>query len=223
MLLHKPSTPQSSTAVQKLQSADFEDLHSARLLVRRVLGDSLLKLQGEAGIHTRSIRWELGACWVQHLQSQATGKTESKKTEEAKVEPAVKGLGKQGGLLKEIKKKPDDRNGKTEQGKEVAVNSLDANKQSDTTKQKDLEKEDEEKEKMWKKILPETAYLRLKESETGLHLKVYLSLIFLLDQSLTSLLDTYFSALRLQLPEELIEMSHSYYNDTALPKLVSSS
>ncbi|GFZ06791.1 tetratricopeptide repeat (TPR)-like superfamily protein [Actinidia rufa] len=193
MLLHKPSTPQSSTAVQKLQSADFEDLHSVRSLVRRVLGDSLLKLQGEAGKHTRSIRWELGACWVQHLQSQATGKTESKKTEEAKVEPAVKGLGKQGGLLKEIKKKPDDRNSKTEQGKEVVVNSLDANKKSDTTKQKDLEKEDEEKEKMWKLILPETAYLRLKESETGFHLK---------------------------LPEELIEMSHTYYNDTALPKLV---
>ncbi|XP_057464065.1 protein REDUCED CHLOROPLAST COVERAGE 2-like [Actinidia eriantha] len=193
MLLHKPSTPQSSTAVQKLQSADFEDLHSARSLVRRVLGDSLLKLQGEAGKHTRSIRWELGACWVQHLQSQATVKTESKKTEEAKVEPAVKGLGKQGGLLKEIKKKPDDRNCKTEQGKEVVVHSLDANKKSDTTKQKDLEKEDEEKEKMWKIILPETAYLHLKESETGLHLK---------------------------LPEELIEMSHTYYNDTALPKLV---
>ncbi|PSS08188.1 Protein TSS like [Actinidia chinensis var. chinensis] len=188
MLLHKPSTSQSSTAVQKLQIADFEDLRSARSLVRSVLGDSLLKLQGEAGKHTRSIRWELGACWVQHLQNQDTGKTESKKTEEAKVEPAVKGLGKQGGLLKEIKKKPNDRNGKTEQGKEVAVNSIDGNKQSDTTKQKDLEKE-----KMWKKILPEAAYLRLKESETGLHLK---------------------------LPEELIEMSHSYYDDTALPKLV---
>ncbi|KAL0345953.1 UNVERIFIED_CONTAM: protein TSS [Sesamum radiatum] len=46
---------------------------------------------------------------------------------------------------------------------------------------------------MWRKLLPEAAYLRLKESETGLHLKS---------------------------PDELIEMAHKYYADTALPKLV---
>uniref|UniRef100_A0A5B7BBA0 Clu domain-containing protein n=1 Tax=Davidia involucrata TaxID=16924 RepID=A0A5B7BBA0_DAVIN len=194
MLLHKSSTPQSSSAVQRLQNTDFEDSRSSRSLVRKVLGESLLKLQGEATKHTRSIRWELGACWVQHLQNQASGKTESKKTEEAKVEPAVKGLGKQGGLLKEIKRKTDDRSSKTEQGNEVAVsNSLDMIKKSDNTNQKALEKQDEEKEMMWRKLLPEAAYLRLKESETGLHLKS---------------------------PDELIEMAHKYYADTALPKLV---
>lgn len=172
MLLHKPSTPQSSGAVQKLQSADGEDLHSARSLVRKVLGESLLKLQEEGSKDTKSIRWELGACWVQHLQNQASGKSESKKTEEAKVEPAVKGLGKSGGLLKEIKKKLDDRSSKTDQGKEVSSsNSLDM-KKSDTSNQKEQVKQDEEKEIMWRKLLPEAAYLRLKESETGLHLKV---------------------------------------------------
>ncbi|CAH2042700.1 unnamed protein product [Thlaspi arvense] len=192
MLLYKSSTPQSSNGAQKLQNVDFEDLHSSRSLVRNVLGESLLKLEGELSRNARSIRWELGACWVQHLQNQASGKTEAKKTEEVKVEPAVKGLGKQGGLLKGIKKKTEDKNGKPEQGKEL--NSLDEmNQKSDTTCQRDVEKQHEEKEMMWRKLVPEDAYLRLKESETGLHLKS---------------------------PDELIEMAHKYYADTALPKLV---
>ena len=164
MLLHKSSTPQAP--VQRLQSGD-EDLRSARSLVRNVLKESLMKLQGEATKHSRSIRWELGACWVQHLQNQASGKTDSKKTEEVKVEPAVKGLGKQGGLLKEIKKKIDDRSSKTEKGKDATLTNSDSSQ---------LEKQDEEKEMIWRKLLPEAAYLRLKESETGLHLKVWLLL-----------------------------------------------
>ncbi|KAF3452912.1 hypothetical protein FNV43_RR03345 [Rhamnella rubrinervis] len=193
-LLHKSSSPPSSSTVQKLQSAEFEDLRSARSLVRKVLEESLLRLQGEPTKHSKSIRWELGACWVQHLQNQAPGKTESKKTEEPKLEPAVKGLGKQGGLLKEIKKKMDVKNSKTDQGKEVpSCNNLDINNNSDSSIQKEQEKQDVEKEMIWKKLLPDAAYLRLKESDTGLHLK---------------------------LPDELIEMAHKYYVDTALPKLV---
>lgn len=172
MLLHKPSTPQSSGANQKLQTADSEDLNFATSLIRKVLEESLLKLQEEDSKDTKSIRWELGACWVQHLQNPGSGKSESKKTEEAKVEAAVKGLGKNGGLLKDIKKKLDEKNSKTEQGKEASLtNSLDLQK-SFANNQKESEKEDEEKEKMWKKLLPEASYLRLKESETGLHLKV---------------------------------------------------
>lgn len=173
MLLHKPSTPQASSPGQRLQTADVESLRAARSLVRKVLEESLRKLQEEPTKQTRSIRWELGACWVQHLQNQASGKTESKKAEEAKTEPAVKGLGKQGGLLKEIKKKIDVKSGKAEQGKEVSTgNNLDINKRSDDINQQELEKQAEEKEIMWKKLLPEPAYLRLKESETGLHHKV---------------------------------------------------
>lgn len=172
MLLHKSSSPQSSSTVQKLQSSDHENSHSARSLVRKVLEESLSRLQEEPSKQMKSIRWELGACWVQHLQNQASGKAESKKTEEAKHEPAVKGLGKQGGLLKEIKKKVDVKSSKSEQGKEVpAGNNLDMNKNSDANNQ-ELEKQDLEKEVMWKKLLPEAAYLRLKESDTGLHLKV---------------------------------------------------
>ncbi|OVA10298.1 Tetratricopeptide repeat-containing domain [Macleaya cordata] len=193
MLLHKSSTPQSS-GVQRSLGADVEDIQPARSLVRKVLVESLAKLQGETTKQRTSIRWELGACWVQHLQNQASGKIESKKAEEAKVEPVVKGLGKQGGLLKEIKKKTDDKSRKMEQEKEnITCNGSDTSKLSDTADQKELEKQDSEKEMMLKKLLSEEAFLRLKESETGLHLKS---------------------------PDELIEMAHNYYADTALPKLV---
>lgn len=163
MLLHKSTTPQSSSPVQRVQNADLEELRSSRPLVRQVLNESLQRLQGEESTSEKSIRWELGACWVQHLQN---GKDEPKKNEEVKVEPSVKGLGKHGGLLKDLKKKSDDQINKTES----ASNNSDANK-------KELEK-DEDKEIIWRKVIPEAAYLRLKESETGLHLKVTLLLRF---------------------------------------------
>ncbi|KAJ8560818.1 hypothetical protein K7X08_022678 [Anisodus acutangulus] len=182
MLLHKSSTPQTPSQVHKLHGADVEDVQIAKSLVRQVLGESLQKLQEEGSKQVKSIRWELGACWVQHLQNQASGKVESKKADEAKAEPAVKGLGKNGGLLKDIKKKSDDKSSKASSGNEVSSND-----------KKELEKQDEEMEILWKKVLPEAAYLRLKESETGLHLKS---------------------------PDGLISMAHKYYADTALPKLV---
>ncbi|XP_061355270.1 protein REDUCED CHLOROPLAST COVERAGE 2 isoform X2 [Gastrolobium bilobum] len=192
MLLNKSSSPQSSNTTQRIQSTDIENSHSARPLVRKVLEDSLLKLKEETARSSKSIRWELGACWVQHLQNQATGKTEPKSAEEAKLEPAVKGLGKQGGLLKELKKKIDNRNSKVEQGKDISTcNGIDINKPDAT--QQELERKDEEKETMWRKLLPDAAYTRLKESKTGLHVKS---------------------------PGELTEMAHKYYVDTALPKLV---
>lgn len=174
MLLHKSSTPQSSNTIQRNQSPDVENLRSARSLVRRIMEKSLLNLQEEPTKESKSIRWELGACWVQHLQNQATGKTEPKKSEESKPEPDVKGLGKQGGLLKELKKKIDSRNSKTEQGKDALTsNGVDMTNKSDATQQ-ESERQDEEKEAMWRKLLPDAAYTRLKESKTGFHLKVCL-------------------------------------------------
>ncbi|MED6123393.1 hypothetical protein PIB30_048756 [Stylosanthes scabra] len=192
MLLHKSSTPQLSNTIQRVQSTDNEHSRSAVSLVRNVLEQSLLKLQEEPRRYNKSIRWELGACWVQHLQNQATGKTETKKAEEAKLDPAVKGLGKQGGLLKELKKKIDNRHSKVEHGNDISTcNGVDINKLE--ASQQHLEKQDEEKETIWRQLLPDAAYTRLKESKTGLHLKS---------------------------PDELREMAYKYYIDTALPKLV---
>ncbi|MCI06111.1 clustered mitochondria protein-like, partial [Trifolium medium] len=154
--------------------------------VKKVLEESFLKLKEEDTRHSKSIRWELGACWVQHLQNQATAKTEPKKAEEAKLEPSVKGLGKQGGLLKELKKKIDIRNSKVEQGNDIDINKPDATQQ-------EFERQCEEKETIWRKLLSDAAYSRLKESKTDFHLKS---------------------------PDELMEMAHKYYDDVALPKLV---
>ncbi|XP_027901951.1 protein TSS isoform X2 [Vigna unguiculata] len=193
MILHRPSTLQSSNAIQRIQGTDIEYSRSTQSLVRKVLEESLQNLKEETTRPRKSIRWELGACWVQHLQNQATGKSEPKKAEEAKIEPAVKGLGKQGGLLKELKKKIDNKNSKVELGKDISPsnNGNDINKQ-EATKQ-ELERQGEEKETIWRKLLSDAAFTRLKESKTDLHLKS---------------------------PDELMDMAHKYYVDTALPKLV---
>ncbi|KAH0871304.1 hypothetical protein HID58_078326 [Brassica napus] len=169
-LLHKSSTP--SSIAQRSPNADSEQIRVAKSLVRKVFEDSLQKLEAEPSRKTKPIRWELGACWVQHLQNPASNKTESKNTEDAKPEPPVKGLGKQGGLLKEIKKKIDVKANKSEQGKDTLVNTVDNDNKSETEVQKELEKQNEEMEKMWKELVTEAAYQRLKESETGFHLKV---------------------------------------------------
>lgn len=166
-LLHKSSTP--SSIAQRSPNADSEQIRVAKSLVRKVLEDSLKNLEAEPSRNAKPIRWELGACWVQHLQNQASSKTDSKKTEDAKPEPPVKGLGKQGALLKEIKRKIDVKANKTELGKEA----LDTENKPETEDQKELEKQNE-MENMWKELVPESAYQRLKESETGFHLKVCL-------------------------------------------------
>ncbi|THU66343.1 hypothetical protein C4D60_Mb05t13150 [Musa balbisiana] len=158
MLLHKST---SFCGAQKSQCADLEDLQSFRSLVREVLADSLQRLQEEATHQRMSIRWELGACWVQHLQNQSSGKTESKKSEDSKVETTVKGLGKQFGQLKQIKKKIYDKGWKTDSAKENSCAGMDTDGASPR----------EDKEMALHKLLPEAAYLRLKESETGLHVK----------------------------------------------------
>lgn len=158
MVLHNSITPQSSNAIQQIQSTNIENCHSAQSLVKKVLEESFLKLKDEATRHRKFIRWELGACWVQHLQNQ-----EPKKAEEDKLEPYVKGLGKHGGLLK--KKKIDIVSLKVEQEKDNDLNKHDATQQ-------ELDRQCEEMETIWRKLLPDAAYSRLKESKTDFHLKV---------------------------------------------------
>jgi protein TIF31 len=158
MLLHK--------SVQRLQSCDTQENEATRTFVRKILADSLRKLETEAPIRTRPIRWELGACWVQHLQNQTSEKTETKKSEGIKDVPTVKGLGKQFGLPKEIKKKADDRNWKSARAKEnSSPNANDAHTDDSVNT--------EDKETSLQKLLPEAAFQRLRESETGLHAKVF--------------------------------------------------
>lgn len=168
MLLHKSSS-QPAGGLHRLQNAEIEDMQSSKSFVRNVLTDSLMKLEGESKRERRSIRWELGACWVQHLQNQASEKTDSKKSDDTKVEPTVKGLGKQFGQLKEIKKKVEDKGGKTNLARENSSPTGDDANKTCGAESANLK---EDKEMLLREVLPEAAFLRLKESETGLHVKV---------------------------------------------------
>ncbi|KAF2323142.1 hypothetical protein GH714_033617 [Hevea brasiliensis] len=73
----------------------FDDSEASRCLVRQVIRESLTKLDEMPVASERSIRWELGSCWMQHLQKQETpSDTDSKHSEEdTETEHAVKGLG----------------------------------------------------------------------------------------------------------------------------------
>ncbi|KAK8950794.1 Clustered mitochondria protein [Platanthera zijinensis] len=178
MLLHKPSAH-----VGRSQLFENGNTTPSRSLVRKLLAFSLVNLeeQEDPNLHRKSIRWELGACWMQHLQ-QDPGKNQPKKGEEIKTKPLVKGLGKQ---LKEIKNKSEGRDEKMDPVKDSSTHCSKHQMMDDCGQQA--------KELMLMKFLPKAAFLRLKESDTGLHVKS---------------------------PEALVEMAQKYYVDSALPKLV---
>ncbi|KAF2323203.1 hypothetical protein GH714_034116 [Hevea brasiliensis] len=142
----------------------FDDSEASRCLVRQVIKESLTKLGEMPVASERSIRWELGSCWMQHLQKQETpSDTDSKHSEEdTETKHAVKGLGK------EFKLNVGTDEGQHSNGDSNSENEL-------------------------KELISEEAFFRLKESGTGLHLKSV---------------------------DELIQMAYGYYNETALPKLV---
>ncbi|KAJ0960340.1 hypothetical protein J5N97_001824 [Dioscorea zingiberensis] len=162
-----------------------DDIVAARCLVRRVLNDSLSKLEKMPPTADRSIRWELGANWVQHLQKQENSPIKEAKgsVEDKPVQPIVKGLGKKFEQLKKIKKKADASGSRSEI---MQDNSFEL--PSDNPNQSKLDAGAE-----LRNLLPEEAFLRLKDSGTCLHLKSM---------------------------DELTQMAHKFYDDIALPKLV---
>ncbi|PKU87812.1 Clustered mitochondria protein [Dendrobium catenatum] len=162
MQLHKSSAQLSNGALCS-QFSENGSSQSSRSLVRKLLSISLAKLEKDDQSHRKSIRWELGQCWVQHLQ-QDTGKSQPKNSEVTKVEPTIKGLGKQ---LKEIKKKLEERAGIIDPSKDGFVDASKHQMLDDCIQQ--------EQEGILMKLLPEAAFLRLKESNTGLHVKVELA------------------------------------------------
>lgn len=145
-------------------------MSSARSLVRRVLGDSLRKFQKLPDCMERSIRWELGASWLQHLQQKDNSATvePNDNSKDNSTEPIVKGLGKQFEQLKRIKKKTENA-GTISENEDPSSNDKVARKTADSEelKQSDLEGAEE-----IRKFLPEEAFHHLKDSETGLHKKV---------------------------------------------------
>ncbi|XWS11769.1 hypothetical protein CRYUN_Cryun37aG0028600 [Craigia yunnanensis] len=190
VLLHKSCTAELTGGGQSRQS-DLKDSEASRCLVQRVLKESLTKLGEKSDAPERSIRWELGSCWVQYLQKQETSTESTSKGpgNDPEAEPAVKGLGKQFKFLKKRDKKPSnvsstvDKEENDSQSCSMDVKS-NLGQQSIGESSSDME---------LKNLISEEAFSRLEESGTGLHLK---------------------SA------DEIIKMAYKYYDDIALPKLV---
>lgn len=167
LLLQKFS---SDTSMEGQGFSEPDEGKAAHSLVQRVLRDSLMSLEKTAEATESPIRWELGSSWMQHLQKQDSSSTEvlQNGSDGAPEELPVKGLGKQFEPLKKIKKKTDPS------GKNPAIPKKDPSENCEVDAV-DLEKSrqsepNEEAELL--KLLPEEAFLRLKDSGTGLHLKV---------------------------------------------------
>ncbi|ESR40666.1 hypothetical protein CICLE_v10025019mg [Citrus x clementina] len=78
LVLQKSFSAESARGDQ-LPLCNLDNSEAFRNLVRRVIKQSLAKLELEPTASERSIRWELGSCWVQHLQKQETP-TDTKST-----------------------------------------------------------------------------------------------------------------------------------------------
>ncbi|XP_042486363.1 protein TSS-like, partial [Macadamia integrifolia] len=142
-----------------------DDPEAARCLVRKVINDSLTKLEGELAVTERCIRWELGSCWVEHLQKYDTPVSNSSKNivEENGAELDVKGLGKQLKVLKKREKKTD---GIAEDSSSTGIMFT-----GESTDLEDRKKGKHNGDTDIKKLVPEAAFLRLQNTGTGLHQK----------------------------------------------------
>ncbi|XP_074273142.1 protein REDUCED CHLOROPLAST COVERAGE 1-like isoform X1 [Silene latifolia] len=153
LLLHEGATSDNQKLLYQSESVEKKRLRASQVLVEKLLEDSLAKLQEETPRQDNFVRWELGACWIQHLQDQKTSEKDKKTTiKKAKNEIKVEGLGTP---LKSLKSK-----------KSEVTSSV----QSDISKSL-VEPHPSDSEPELKMILSEEAFNRLKESDTGLHEK----------------------------------------------------
>ncbi|XP_075476247.1 LOW QUALITY PROTEIN: protein REDUCED CHLOROPLAST COVERAGE 1-like [Primulina tabacum] len=197
LLLHENEILKQNKLPQNSPLLKCDDLCSSQAFVERILEDSLSKL-GEEETHTDAfVRWELGACWVQHIQDQKKTEKEKKIShDEAKNELKVEGLGTPLKSLKN-KKKTSDKSTAVLQPEHFRSTADEVNDEVEKTvkivTESQFDTETPEGELMLKTLLSDAAFSRLKESETGLHTKSV---------------------------QDLAELSQKYYNDVALPKLV---
>lgn len=159
---------------ESLDPSNLDDIETSRCLVRRVIKQSLAKLEDEPANSERSIRWELGSCWVQHLKKQETSvvnNSDSPEDHNEVAEPVVKGLGKQFKFLKKREKKSSGAGG-TYDEEDIDATPFSLNGGSDKLELNNGESHEISNEAQLKTLICEEAYLRLKETGTNLHLKV---------------------------------------------------
>ncbi|CAL9007462.1 unnamed protein product [Prunus brigantina] len=195
--LHKTTPSDQNKPASHLQILEHEELSASCFFVEGVLEESLAKLEKEELDSDSFVRWELGACWIQHLQDQKNADKDKKpSTEKAKNEMKVEGLGTPLKSLKNSKKKSDGGNIKlqSESSKSPADGAVgEADNATSPSVESKFETNAKENELVLTEILSDAAFARLKESETGLHCKSL---------------------------QELIDLSQKYYSEVALPKLV---
>ncbi|KAK7294066.1 hypothetical protein RJT34_16949 [Clitoria ternatea] len=188
-LLHKSGAESSEGTLSSV--SNLNDLDASRYLVRKVVQECIVKIkQEEPSISKRCIRWELGSCWMQHLQKKETSTDNNSKNKEDgnDIEQAVKGLGKQFKFLKKREKNSSNVDG----GDSREQNDSRAESMNGTADKVEPNIDDLSKPNELENLLSQEAFLRLKESGTGLHMKSV---------------------------DELISMAHKYYDEIALPKL----
>ncbi|GLT79770.1 hypothetical protein SLA2020_512470 [Shorea laevis] len=194
LLLHKTATIEQNKPATVFE---LEELSASLSFVKRLVEESLAKLEREELKRKPFVRWELGACWIQHLQDQKnTEKDKKSMGEKPKNEMKVKGLGKPLRSIKSSRKKSDAGTPTMETGNSNSHAHGVHGKVENVTSASigsQLEDNSRDNELALKRMISDEAFARLKESDTGLHC----------------------SSL-----QDLIDLSQKYYIEDALPKLV---
>ncbi|XP_022757552.1 protein TSS-like [Durio zibethinus] len=171
LLLHQTIPSELNKPASPSQVLEHEELASSQLLVERLLEESLLKLEEEELEHKPFVRWELGACWVQHLRDQNNTEKDKKPFgEKPNNEMKIEGLGTPLRSLKN-KKKVDGNIGAGN------LNSHPGTVENVEAASRELETSSGDEEFVLKRKLSEEAFARLKESETELHCRSLQELI----------------------------------------------
>ncbi|KAH7422615.1 hypothetical protein KP509_12G017100 [Ceratopteris richardii] len=203
---------QSCSGTGSQSSMVSETMKMAESTVAKVLQESLTDIEMEDSRKDVCIRWELGACWVQHLQSQISADKTDKKTSNGVnngESHSAKGSGKANETPKSVKNStsgdinekvlPSAVESNTTQYQDSSNNKAMASSCSDCKLDTSMDMESIRVDEAChdnlelKRLLSESSFRHLKESETGLHKQSF---------------------------SELLEGIQKYYEEVALPKLV---
>lgn len=176
MLLHKVVLVENNRHVPPTNLSEQEELIASQKIVEKLLEDSLEELEKQVQDRENYIRWELGACWIQHLQDQKNSEKDKKASADKsknKSELKVEGLGTP---LKSLRNKKKKEGTHPREGTEGFPSKASSEVGSAISPFIDPELEAcaIENELALEKRLSDAAFARLKESETGLHRKVHL-------------------------------------------------
>lgn len=175
LLLHTTTPSEQNKLASHGQALEHEELSASCAFVESLLEESLAKLEKEELDSDNFVRWELGACWIQHLQDQKNVDKDKKPVgEKAKNEMKVEGLGTPLRSLKNTKKKTDGANIKvqSDSSKSHADSIVGEVENAVSPVESKVETSAKENELVLTELLSDAAFARLKESETGLHCKV---------------------------------------------------